>query len=82
MPDFKELFFPHFDLLPEVLPDALAYRDTKPAHAREISEMAMVNAGTRDQKMVYLVVRPPPGSAPLVDDEYDYALNILFRLVR
>ncbi|KAF9983556.1 Cleavage and polyadenylation specificity factor subunit 1, partial [Modicella reniformis] len=57
LPDFKEVFFfPHFDLLPEVLPDAPAHQDTKPAgHAREISEMAMVNVGTQDQKMVYLV---------------------------
>jgi cleavage and polyadenylation specificity factor subunit 1 len=76
LPDFKEVFFfPHFDLLPEVLPDAPAHQDTKPAgHAREISEMVMVNAGTRDQKMVYLVVCQSPGSAPLVDDEYDRAL--------
>ncbi|KAF9362920.1 Cleavage and polyadenylation specificity factor subunit 1 [Mortierella sp. NVP85] len=64
LPDFKEVFFfPHFDLLPEVLPDAPAHQDTKPAgHAREISEMVMVNAGTRDQKMVYLVVRTYRGN--------------------
>ncbi|KAK3813996.1 MAG: CPSF A subunit region-domain-containing protein [Benniella sp.] len=64
LPDFKEVFFfPHFDLLPEVLPDAPAHQDTKPAgHAREISEMVMVNAGTRDEKMVYLVVRTYRGN--------------------
>ncbi|KAI1302103.1 Cleavage and polyadenylation specificity factor subunit 1 [Mortierella claussenii] len=59
LPDFKEVFFfPHFDLLPEVLPDAPAHQDTKPAgHAREVSEMAMVNMGFKDTKSVYLIVR-------------------------
>ncbi|KAI8362546.1 CPSF A subunit region-domain-containing protein [Mortierella sp. GBAus27b] len=64
LPDLKEVFFfPHFDLLPEVLPDAPAHQDTKPAgHAREISEMVMVNVGAQDQKMVYLVVRTYRGN--------------------
>ncbi|KAF8929108.1 Cleavage and polyadenylation specificity factor subunit 1 [Dissophora ornata] len=64
LPDFKEVFFfPHFDLLPDVLPDAPAHQDTKPAgHAREISEMAMVNMGTQDRKEPYLVARTYRGN--------------------
>jgi len=58
LPDFKEVFyFPHFDLLPDVLPDAPAHQDTKPAgHAREISEMIMVNMGTESKRNPYLIV--------------------------
>ncbi|KAK3837510.1 MAG: CPSF A subunit region-domain-containing protein [Linnemannia gamsii] len=64
LPDFKEVFFfPHFDLLPDVLPDAPAHQDTKPAgHAREISEMVMVNMGTVTKKEPYLVVRTYRGN--------------------
>ncbi|KAF9898896.1 Cleavage and polyadenylation specificity factor subunit 1, partial [Lobosporangium transversale] len=64
LPDFKEVFFfPHFDLLPEVLSDAPAHQDTKPAgHAREISELIMVNMGEKDVKKVYLVVRTYRGN--------------------
>ncbi|KAK3835815.1 MAG: CPSF A subunit region-domain-containing protein [Linnemannia elongata] len=64
LPDFKEVFFfPHFDLLPDVLPDAPAHQDIKPAgHAREISEMVMVNMGTRQKKEPYLVVRTYRGN--------------------
>ncbi|KAG0206865.1 Cleavage and polyadenylation specificity factor subunit 1 [Mortierella sp. NVP41] len=64
LPDFKEVFFfPHFDLLPDVLLDAPAHQDTKPAgHARGISEMAMVNMGTRHKKEPFLVVRTYRGN--------------------
>ncbi|KAF9351531.1 Cleavage and polyadenylation specificity factor subunit 1 [Mortierella sp. AD094] len=64
LPDFKEVFFfPHFDLLPEVLPDAPVHQDTKPAgHAREISEMIVVNMGAQDLKNTYLVVRTYRGN--------------------
>ncbi|KAF9903816.1 Cleavage and polyadenylation specificity factor subunit 1 [Linnemannia zychae] len=64
LPDFKEVFFfPHFDLLPDVLPDAPAHQDTKPAgQAREISEMVMVNMGTQIKKQPYLVVRTYRGN--------------------
>ncbi|KAF9924351.1 Cleavage and polyadenylation specificity factor subunit 1 [Linnemannia zychae] len=64
LPDFKEVFyFPHFDLLPDVLPDAPSHQDIKPSgRAREISEMAMVNIGTQQKKDPYLVVRTYRGN--------------------
>ncbi|KAF9111435.1 Cleavage and polyadenylation specificity factor subunit 1 [Mortierella sp. AM989] len=64
LPDFREVFFfPHFDLLPEVLPDTPVHQDTKPAgHAREISEMTVVNIGAQDMKNTYLVVRTYRGN--------------------
>ncbi|KAF9961999.1 Cleavage and polyadenylation specificity factor subunit 1 [Mortierella alpina] len=67
LPDFKEVFyFPHFDLLPDVLPDAPAHQDTKPAgHAREISEMIMVNMGTESKRNPYLIVRTYRGNIAL-----------------
>ncbi|KAF9586527.1 Cleavage and polyadenylation specificity factor subunit 1 [Lunasporangiospora selenospora] len=67
LPDFKEVFFfPHFDLLPDVLPDAPSHQDTKPAgHAREITEMVMVNIGSRKVKKPYLVVRSYRGNISL-----------------
>ncbi|KAG0205891.1 Cleavage and polyadenylation specificity factor subunit 1 [Mortierella sp. GBA30] len=64
LPDFKEVFyFPHFDLLPDVLPDAPAHQDTKPAgHAREISEMIMVNMGAESKRNPFLIVRTYRGN--------------------
>ncbi|KAF9194083.1 Cleavage and polyadenylation specificity factor subunit 1 [Haplosporangium sp. Z 11] len=64
LPDFKEVFFfPHFDLLPDVLPDTLSRQDTKSAgHAREISEMVMVNIGAQYKKEPYLVARTYRGN--------------------
>ncbi|KAG0331722.1 Cleavage and polyadenylation specificity factor subunit 1 [Podila humilis] len=64
LPDFKEVFyFPHFDLLPEVLPDAPSHQDTKPAgHAHEITEMIMVNMGTKLRREPYLIARSYRGN--------------------
>ncbi|KAF8979797.1 Cleavage and polyadenylation specificity factor subunit 1, partial [Entomortierella lignicola] len=64
LPDFKQVFyFPHFDLLPEVLPDTPIYPDTKPAgHSKEISEMVVVNMGAQDLKNTYLVARTYRGN--------------------
>ncbi|GJJ73458.1 cleavage and polyadenylation specificity factor subunit 1 [Entomortierella parvispora] len=64
LPDFKEVFFfPHFDLLPDVLPDAPAHQDVKPAgRAREVTEMALVNMGSEYKKEPYLVVRTYRGN--------------------
>ncbi|KAG0089651.1 Cleavage and polyadenylation specificity factor subunit 1 [Podila epicladia] len=64
LPDFKEVFFfPHFDLLPDVLPDAPSRQDTKPAgHAHEITEMIMVNMGTKLRKEPYLIARSYRGN--------------------
>ncbi|KAG0368622.1 CPSF A subunit region-domain-containing protein [Gamsiella multidivaricata] len=64
LPDFKEVFFfPHFDLLPDVLPDAPAHQNTKPAgHAREITEMVMANMGAKEKRETYLVMRTYRGN--------------------
>ncbi|KAF9970856.1 Cleavage and polyadenylation specificity factor subunit 1 [Actinomortierella ambigua] len=64
LPDFKEVFFfPHFDLLPNVLPDAPSHQDTKPAgHVKEITELTLVNFGTSIKKEPYLIVRTLRGN--------------------
>ncbi|KAG0253424.1 Cleavage and polyadenylation specificity factor subunit 1 [Actinomortierella ambigua] len=64
LPDFKEVFFfPHFDLLPNVLPDAPSHQDTKPAgYVKEITELALVNFGTSIKKEPYLIVRTLRGN--------------------
>ncbi|KAG0002046.1 Cleavage and polyadenylation specificity factor subunit 1 [Entomortierella chlamydospora] len=79
LPDFKEVFFfPHFDLLPEVLPDAPVHQDTKPAgHAREISEMIVVNMGAEDLKNTYLVVRTYRGNIAVYKTYQHFPTNEL-----
>ncbi|KAG0316254.1 Cleavage and polyadenylation specificity factor subunit 1, partial [Dissophora globulifera] len=79
LPEFKEVFFfPHFDLLPDVLLDAPSHQDIKAAgNAREISEITMVNLGSQDKSDAYLIARTYRGNIAIYKTYQHFPTNEL-----